>query len=636
MAEDGETSALQAGGIASVFARIARFTPTARAIVQGDRQAWTYGDLDAASGRVATRLRMRGVQPGDRVGIMASRSMETVAALLGVIKVGAVFVPMDPVYPPGQLAWMLKDSAPKLTIFGKDVRLEVRSLVSAGESASLEGLLETSGKSADAFTPFPAAPDDPVYIMYTSGSSGIPKGVVVPQRGVARLVSGQNYCDLSPAEVVLHVSPLAFDASTFEIWGALLNGGTLAIVANDHPSLADIGAAIARHGVTTAWLTAGLFHLMVDEAIDQLRPLRQLLAGGDVLSPSHVGKALACLPGCRIINGYGPTENTTFTCCHAFARDGEPLRSAPIGRPVSGTHVYILGEDLHPVADGDAGQLAACGSGLAIGYHNQPALTAERFVTLPVHPHERAYLTGDMARRGAGGAIEFLGRSDRQIKIGGKRVEPGEIEQALREHADILDAAVVASARGVADKEIVAFVAPRHRPAANDLAAKTLRRMRDDLPAHMAPSRVIVVNALPLTANGKVDRAALSARLKPVDPDPGPLARAVGLPGGDSLEVQVARVWCEVLGLATIPADVNFFDLGGRSLQLMQVHARLLKALGFDFPLQAMFEHSRIDELSRYLRGTFASPGLAPAVHERAARSRAALQRRRLGKGIAS
>src|SRR6185436_5516200 len=287
------------------------------------------------------------------------------------------------------------------------------------------------------------------YVMYTSGSTGRPKGVAVVHRAVVRLVCDTGYARFGPGEVWLQLAPPSFDAATLEIWGALLHGGRLVLAPAGAPAPAELGETLARHGVTSLWLTAGLFHQMVEESLAGLLPVRQLLSGGDVLSPGHVRRALSGLPGTRLINGYGPTENTTFTCCHPMEGPDEVESPVPLGRPIANTRVYVLDASLRPVPPGVAGELCAGGDGLARGYRGRPELTAERFVPDPFADRtdrsdgNRLYRTGDLARYLPDGRLEFLGRLDRQVKIRGFRVEPGEVEAKLLAHPGVEQAAVV-------------------------------------------------------------------------------------------------------------------------------------------------------------------------------------------------
>jgi len=355
-------------------------------------------------------------------------------------------------------------------------------------------------------------PDRLAYVVYTSGSTGRPKGVMVEHRNVVRLVKDTDYCAFGPSEVFLQFAPISFDASTFEIWGALLNGSRLVIMPPALPSLEDLGRVIRKHGVTTLWLTAGLFHVMVEHRLDDLRPLRQLLAGGDVLSPWHVRQVLEKLPSLRLINGYGPTENTTFTCCHTFGGREEVLDPVPIGRPISNTRVYVLDSALRAVPIGTAGELLIAGDGLARGYLNAPELTEAKFLTCMTAEGvtERLYRTGDQARFLQDGTLQFLGRTDNQIKLRGYRIELEEIEAVLRRHPSIRQVCVVAERDGGSVKRLLAYCVP----AANvTLSESALREhLQSALPQYMLPEAFVVLNSLPLTANGKVDREKLPSQ----------------------------------------------------------------------------------------------------------------------------
>ncbi|HSF43077.1 MAG TPA: amino acid adenylation domain-containing protein, partial [Thermoanaerobaculia bacterium] len=397
-----------------LFEEQARRDPARIALVDGDREL-TYGELDAAAERLAERL--RGIGAETRVGVKIPRSAEMVIAFLGILKAGGAYVPLDPGYPAERLAAMVGE---------------------AGVGVILEGLEEERAHSA----PYGSRQTGSLaYVMFTSGSTGRPKAVGVEHRGIVRLVRGADYADLGPDQVFLQLAPAAFDASTLEIWAPLLNGGRLVIFRGEATALPELGEAIARHGVTTLWLTAGLFHQVVDHGIEILRPVRQLLAGGDVLSPAHVNRVLAAHPGCRVINGYGPTENTTFTCCYPVPGPIPPGRTVPVGRPIAGTTVHVVDRELQPVPVGVPGELLTGGDGLARGYLNRPDLTAERFV--PGQAGERLYRTGDLVRWRPDGTIEFLGRLDDQVKIRGFRIEPGEVEAAVAAHPAVRQAAVV-------------------------------------------------------------------------------------------------------------------------------------------------------------------------------------------------
>lgn len=427
--------------IAALFRQQALLRPDHPALSSG-AGSMTYAELDERSERLARRLSVAGVGLESPVVLLFERSPEVVVAILAVLKAGGCYVPLEPDNPPGRLRQIIDALAPALVL---DRPLYER-LMAAPD---------------DKDTPLAeAGPEHLAYIIYTSGSTGIPKGSRIPQRAVVRLVRNTNYHAFGPGEVFLLASSLAFDASTLELWGPLLNGGTLAILPPGRAAFSEIGSAIRRHGVTTLWLTAGLFHVMVDERIDDLRGLRCLLAGGDSLSPAHVAKALRALPDLTLVNGYGPTENTTFTCCNVMQAGWEPGASVPIGRPISNTWVVIVDDNCVPVPNGVPGELLTGGDGLARDYLGNPALTAERFIAnpFPAIPGSRLYRTGDLARRLPTGEIEFLGRLDEQVKIRGYRVEPGEIEHLLRSQPGVLDAVV--RAHGSGDRKLAAYVVP--------------------------------------------------------------------------------------------------------------------------------------------------------------------------------
>ncbi|MBX9651438.1 MAG: amino acid adenylation domain-containing protein [Xanthobacteraceae bacterium] len=575
--------------VCSLLTRSAKNWPE-RCALDNSARFLTYGELDAQSDQLSRVLAKHGVRTGDSVAVVAGRSIETIVALAAILKVGADYLPLDPGLPLDNLLFTLRDARPTLVMLGPNAK-------------AFEGFtcieLETALAAAAAEPAFPigvvVAPSDPAYIMFTSGTTGQPKGVIVPHRAIVRLVRGADFMTLSADTVMLHAAPLAFDASTLEIWGPLLNGGRVAILSDAVPSIDSIATAIRDQGVNTAWFTAGLFHLMVDQRPNALLTLTQLLAGGDVLSPSHVRKALALLPNCRLINGYGPTENTTFTCCYTIPHQGWGGDALPIGHAIAGTTVHILSNDFSPVADGEEGQLCVGGAGVALGYLNRPELTAEKFVADPfsAEPDAKLYLTGDYAKRRSDGVIEFLGRRDRQVKINGVRIELDGIEQALREDDRVVDAAVALTDGSV--KKIIAFLkalttlSPQDHPP-HVLAAAVLADLKTRLPPQMVPSSAIVVADLPLNANGKIDRARLLR--EHVNP-----TAATKAGGQKSL---VAEIWSSILD-APIDTRTNLFDLGATSLQMISAHERIQVATGQRFAVTELFAHPSVAEFEAFL-----------------------------------
>ena len=449
--------------------------------------------------------------------------------------------------------------------------------------------------------------EHPAHLLFTSGSTGRPKGVLLPHRGTVRLVRDNDFITITPDDVFLQAAPVSFDASLLEIWGPLLNGGRLVLLP-DGPGLDHIASAVRDKGVTTLWLTSGLFQLMIDEHADSLKGLRHLLAGGDVLSPSHVRKALVALPGTRIINGYGPTENTTFTTCHEITAADLTKPSIPIGRPIANTSVHILDDQLRPVPTGIPGELHTGGDGLATGYLNAPELTAEKFIS---HPEfGRLYQTGDRARWTADGSIEFLGRRDHQVKVRGFRIELGEIESVLASHPLVRQSKAAVRGDTAETKRILAWIVPAGDtpPAPGELAAWLSER----LPGFMQPDAIAVLDSFPLNANGKVHLAAL--------PDPDRRASAAaGIshepPVGDT-ESRLAAIWQELLGVSKVGRNDDFFALGGHSLMALRMFSRINREFRKTLPLSALIQHPTIATLAVLLDQPGGNP--VPAREENA------------------
>ena len=534
-------------GVHRLFEEHAARTPAAPALTCGD-QTWTYAELNDAAEQRAWDLRAQGVGPGSLVPLPAERSPELIVGMLAILKAGGTYLPIDPSWPAERVAFLLDDAGTR----------------------NAPGL---------------------AYVMYTSGSTGRPKGVEVPHEAVLRLVrpGAAGPFALDSGQTWLQLAPAAFDASTLEIWGALANGAHLVLFPAAAPTLDGIAETIRRYGVTSLWLTSGLFNQMVERGLEDLGSLRQLLTGGEALSVPHADEALRQLPDVRLINAYGPTENTVFTSCHPLA--------APIGRPIPGTRVHLLDAQLQPVPAGAPGRLCAGGRGVARGYLRRPDLTAERFVPDPFGylwgaPGGRLYDTGDLARQRPDGVLEFLGRTDAQVKIRGHRIEPGEVEAVLREHPEVADAVVLARPDASGSRRLVAWVASEALPS-------TLRAyLEQRLPEPLIPSAFVALDALPLTPNGKVDRRAL--------PDPEERrreseARFAG-PRTPAEEV-LAEIWGEVLGVERIGIDEDFFDRGGHSLAAMQVVSRVRKTFSVELPLRDLFEDSTVAALARRIEG---------------------------------
>ncbi|MYX95889.1 AMP-binding protein, partial [Streptomyces sp. SID486] len=417
----------------------------------------------------------------------------------------------------------------------------------------------------------------------TSGSTGRPKGVAAPHEAVTATLTGQDFASFGPGAIWLQCAPLSWDAFALELWGPLTNGGTCVLHPPGRPEPLTMARLIAEHGITSMYLSASLFNVVVDEYPDALDGLSELLVGGEALSPPHVARALARRPGLRLSNGYGPVECMVFLTTHpvtpADLRTGGPL---PIGRPLAGKRLHVLDERLRPVPDGGTGELYAAGAGLAREYAGQAALTAERFVAAP--SGERLYRTGDLVRHRTDGVLEHLGRADSQIKIRGFRVEPGEIETFLAGHPGVDRAAVVAHPHPAGDRQLTAYVVPRGTPAPT--AWELRDHARGALPDHLVPAAFVILDALPLTPSGKLDRAALPAPAFAAGTG-GTGERAGG--AADATVGALRTLFSEILSTPLGPDD-DFFRLGGNSLLAARLAGRVRSALGVELDIRTLFE----------------------------------------------
>ena len=568
-------------------------TPEAVAVVYGEQQL-TYRELNARANQLAHHLQAHGVHQGTKAGIYAERSLEMVIGLLGILKAGGAYVPLDPAYPKLRLGFMIEDTRIPVLL-----TLERLKGFLPENHAQLVCLDSKPGVVSEANLENPdsgATPNSLAYVIYTSGSTGKPKGTCIPHRAVVRLVKNTNYVSLTAQDVFFQFAPISFDASTFEIWGCLLNGGRLVVAPPFTPSLGELGQWIQQYKVTTLWLTAALFQQMAEYHLQSLSRVRQLLAGGETLPVAQVRKVVADLKGCQLTNGYGPTENTTFTCCYPV-NDSSPLgKSVPIGRPIANTQVYVLDRQMQPVPVGIPGELYIGGDGLAQGYLNQPELTAEKFVSNPFNdkPGARLYRSGDLVQWLPDGNLEFLGRIDNQVKIRGFRIELGEIESVLEGHPGVREAVVVLREDVPGDKRLVAYFTAKggDQPSASELRGLLLAK----LPEYMVPAAIVILDRLPLTPNGKVDRKALP---RPALTWP-ELNEAFVVPRTPVEEV-LARIWCEILGLNQVGVHDNFFELGGHSLLATRIISRVRHSFAVDLPLRSLFESPTVEGMASSL-----------------------------------
>ncbi len=558
-------------------------TPDAVAVVFEDRQV-TYGELNRRANQLARYLGTLGVAQTTRVGICLDRSIEMVVAALAILKTGSAYVPLDPGYPKKRLAFMVEDTAMAVLLTEQALitrlpatNLQVVCLDQNRERIALESWENPDGRGNA---------EDLAYVVYTSGSTGEPKGVAVPHRAVNRLVLNTDYVQPTPQDVIGQASSFSFDASTFEIWGALMNGARLVMIAKETIlSPPALSVEIKKRGITVLFLTTALFNRIIDRLPTAFENLDYLLFGGEAVDARRVGALLKRNRPKHLIHVYGPTESTTFATWYAVEEVAEEAKTVPIGRPIANTQIYLLDKSLQTVPIGVTGEIHIGGDGLGRGYLNRPDLTAENFIPNPftIEPGGRLYKTGDLARYLPGGNIEFAGRVDDQVKIRGFRIEPAEIEAVVSLIPGVQQAAVLAREDVAGEKCLTAYVVPDQE---NILSISELRSLlKDKLPEFMVPSAFVLVDHLPLTPQGKLDRSALP------DPEPSNDAAVTNFLAPRTLiEDKIAAIWGELLGHEQVGINDNFFDLGGHSLLALQLFARLRERFAIDLPVRALFE----------------------------------------------
>ena len=581
----------ESASVPQLFEEQARQTPNAIAVRYGSSEL-SYSELDRRADHIAEALRGLGAGSNTVIGLCVDRSKDLVAGMLGILKTGAAYLPLDSSWPKERLSVMLEDA--KAPVVLTQASLQAALPPTRASILCVDALPAASGGGSN----MPVSPDDLAYVIYTSGSTGCPKGVAVPHRAIVSLVRKTDYAQLTEQDRVAQASNASFDAATFEIWGALLNGATLIGIERE-VMLApkELAARLSSERITTLFLTTALFNQVAAETPGAFRSLKHLLFGGEMVDPRWVKHVLEHQPPERLLHVYGPTETTTFAAWHHITALDSRRGSIPIGRPIANTRLYVLDGQLEPAPIGVPGEIYIGGPGVARGYLNDPELTAKKFVPDPFTDQRgaRLFKTGDLARYLPDGAVEFIGRSDHQVKIRGFRVEPGEVEAVLRTHAAIRESLVVAE-ETESGRRLIAYVVLTEgfdSSSINDLR----QFLKEKLPAYMVPAVLVPLPNLPLTANGKIDRAALPS------PDQArPVLDEAFLAPRTRVEERLAALWSEILNVDRVGVQDSFFDLGGHSLLAVKLFAAIEKEFGKKLPLASLFERPTIEQLAQAIR----------------------------------
>ncbi|SDB91997.1 non-ribosomal peptide synthetase [Shouchella lonarensis] len=583
--------------VPALFEEQAATRPEAIALIASkSNEVMTYRELNARANRIARFLTNEGVEQGDFVGVCMHRSFDQIASILAILKVGGAYIGLDPAYPPERLRYMMEES--EMPLLFTDRHFDTTGCASTTKAVLLDQVVLP--EEATNLPELMCTPTTIANVIYTSGSTGTPKGVLIPHRGIVRLVKGETWVPITPEDVYLQGASIAFDAATFEIWSSLLNGAKLVLLEAERAGVQDYADVIKQHRISTLWLTAGLFNAIVDEQVEALQGVKYLLAGGEALSVPHVKKAMNVLEGTQVINGYGPAENTACTACHwVEARDLDRV-SIPIGRPIANTNVYVLDSEQQPVPIGVVGELYTGGDGVASGYLKRPDLTKERFIPHPFKKgsDEKLYRTGDLVRYLPDGSLSFIGRADHQVKIRGFRIELDEVSALLGQHPDVQAAIAHVHEDPVRGKQLIAYVVPTDQDHLQETTLRT--HLQKSLPSFMVPSHIVMLHALPLSPNGKVDRKALPAPTWGTSHDNkhdnGPQT---------PVEEILARIWTEVLGVERVARNDHFFTCGGHSLLATKVVARVRKLFNVDLPVPQLFKTPIFADLAREIERSF-------------------------------
>ncbi|MBD1933118.1 MULTISPECIES: non-ribosomal peptide synthetase [Cyanophyceae] len=564
------------------------------AVIFEDTQL-TYQELNIRSNQLAHHLQKMGVGSEVLVGICVERSIDMIVGLLGILKAGGAYVPLDSNYPRDRLNFMLDDS--HISILLTQEKLVDNFGNFPNPVVYLDKDWQTIAQESQENPHSDVTSNNLAYVIYTSGSTGKPKGVAVTHKAVNRLVCNTNYIKLSPDDKIAQASNTSFDAATFEIWGALLNGAQLVRISRDVTlSPHEFALQLRQKGISVLFLTTALFQQIARDVPQAFSSLRYLLFGGEAVDARWVKKVFKQGAPKQLIHVYGPTEGTTFSSYYSVQDVPESATSIPIGRPIANTQIYLLDADLQPVPIGIVGELYIGGDGLAREYINRPDITAERFIYNPFNNklESRLYKTGDLARYLPDGNIEFLGRIDNQVKIRGFRIELGEIEAILNQHSAVRETVVIIREEIPGDKHLIAYIVPDQQQTPTSINLRQF--LKEMLPEYMVPSAYVVLESLPLTPNGKVDRRALPA----VDTLSFEMKEDYVAPR-DRVEEVLVEIWAKVLGKQQISVRDNFFELGGHSLLATQLISRIRDALQIELSVRNLFESPTVASLARHI-----------------------------------
>ena len=597
------TSYPSSSSLADLFGEMAMAYPDAIAL-KTETEQMSYRELDVISNEWAAYFQSIGITPDMGVAVCARRSIPMIVGLLGVIKAGGYYLPFDEADPTQRLHGLFADAKVKVVYAPLEILGQHRG----------HGLTELDWskdlKVSSDFKPQAIDPDRLAYVTFTSGSTGKPKGIMIPHRGVVRLVRDTNYLKYGPHQTILEVAPVSFDASTFEIWGAVCNGAQLVIMPPEKPSIQKLSEMIEMQGITTMYLTSAMFNLMVDERLEVLRGLKELLVGGDIISAPHARRLLEGEPGVALINGYGPTETTTFAACHTMRGAEDVGHSVSIGIPISNTTTYILDASMNPLPVGVFGQLYIGGDGGARGYLNLPELTAESFVPDPFssNPGARMYDSGDVARWCEDGTLEFLGRKDNQVKVRGFRIELGEIDNTLRADNSVREAVTLAIDEGNGSKRLVVFV--QTEPDTNLDKEALVQALAQSLPDYMIPSAWVEVKEFKLNRHNKIDRGGLIALWN----ERSVSNESVLVPPTNDLERVIESIWSDVLSCEQTSVEANFFEIGGHSLMATRILWKVQEIFMREVPLKTLFLQPTIRRFATTLEALESTPGKTMAT----------------------